>query len=140
MPGDNISILQKVKKRLKEIKFTRQESWRYDKLKENWRKPKGIDSKMRRSIKGWPRLVKVGYRTPKSLRGVHPSGLNEVVVFRPEDLDQLVPEKTVVRVAHTVGARKRLQIMDKAKIMGIHVINPSKVGVIESEESEKTSS
>ncbi|MDG7043343.1 MAG: hypothetical protein JRM98_04415, partial [Nitrososphaerota archaeon] len=49
---------------MKKPKFLRQESWRYKKLKPNWRKPKGIDNKMRLQEKGWPPLVKVGYRTP----------------------------------------------------------------------------
>ena len=141
MSEDKSSInLQEVKKRLKRIKFTRQESWRYVKVKGSWRKPRGIDSKMRRSIKGWPRLVKVGYRTPKLYRGLHPSGFNEVVVFRPEDLDHVVTEKAVVRMAHTVGAKKRAQIMDKAKAMGIRVVNPCRVSGVESEESKKASS
>ncbi|HEY7507804.1 MAG TPA: eL32 family ribosomal protein, partial [Nitrososphaera sp.] len=32
----------------KRPKFIRQESWRYDRLAENWRKPKGKDNKMRK--------------------------------------------------------------------------------------------
>ena len=31
-------------------KFRRQESWRYKRLAENWRKPKGIDNKMRLTL------------------------------------------------------------------------------------------
>ena len=39
-----------VKKRTKQ--FTRHQSDRYDKLKRNWRKPKGIDNRVRRKFKG----------------------------------------------------------------------------------------
>src|SRR5918994_7073643 len=58
----------------KRPKFVRQESWRYDRLSENWRKPKGIDNKMRKQVSGVPALVKIGYRGPRAARGLHPSG------------------------------------------------------------------
>ena len=41
-------------------KFRRHESWRYRRLKENWKKPRGLDNKMRLSAKGWPKSVNVG--------------------------------------------------------------------------------
>ena len=62
-----------LKIRTKKPGFERQESWRYKRLKPNWRRPKGIDNKMRRKIKGWPATVNVGYRGPKVVRGLHPS-------------------------------------------------------------------
>ena len=73
--------------KLRRPEFVRQESWRYVRLKPNWRKPRGKDSKMRLQVKGWPPLVKVGYRTPRKYRGLHPSGYKEVLVYRPEDLE-----------------------------------------------------
>ncbi len=48
-------------------KFKRQESWRYDRLAVNWRKPDGIDNKMRKQFSGYPPLVKIGYGGPKFL-------------------------------------------------------------------------
>ncbi|MEM4245773.1 MAG: eL32 family ribosomal protein, partial [Candidatus Bathyarchaeia archaeon] len=41
--------------------FVRQESWRYRRLGEGWRRPRGKTSRMRRSVRGHQRLVKVGY-------------------------------------------------------------------------------
>ena len=38
--------LRKVMKK-REPDFIRQESWRYVRVKESWRRPRGIDSKMR---------------------------------------------------------------------------------------------
>ncbi len=57
--------------------FVRPESWRYVRLHPEWRKPKGLDNKVRKSIKGWPRRVKVGYRGPlrgQELSSERPSG------------------------------------------------------------------
>jgi len=54
--------------------FIRQESWRYVRIHPPWRKPKGVDNKVRRQDKGWPALVRIGYRGPVESRGLHPSG------------------------------------------------------------------
>ncbi|MCS7140218.1 MAG: 50S ribosomal protein L32e [Candidatus Nezhaarchaeota archaeon] len=90
---------------------------------ERWRKPRGIDNKIKLCRKGYPPLVRVGYRNPKLVRGLHPSGLIEVLVHRPEDLENLDPKTHCVRIAHTVGRRKRIQIIEKAKSLGLRVLN-----------------
>lgn len=107
--------------------FVRQESWRYKRIKPSWRKPKGIDSKMRLRAKGWPKIVKVGYRGPAAVRGLHPSGFRDVLVYNVSDLERLNPETDAARIAHTVGARKRMEILAKAKELGIKVLNPTGV-------------
>lgn len=111
----------------KKPKFVRHESWRYDRLKENWRRPKGIDNKMRLKVKGWPPTVNVGYRGPKSARNLHPSGYEEVLVYNVEELAKINPEKQAIRIAHTVGKKKRLQILSEARKNGIVVLNPGEV-------------
>ncbi|MEM3463190.1 MAG: 50S ribosomal protein L32e [Candidatus Bathyarchaeia archaeon] len=109
--------------RSREPRFLRQESWRYRRLETGWRKPKGKTSKMRRRLRGWPKLVKVGYKLPKEARGLHPSGSVEVLVRRPEDLQGLDPAKHVVRIAHTVGERKRVAIIQRSAELGLRVLN-----------------
>lgn len=118
--------LLKLRERLRsrKPKFLRQESWRYKRLETGWRKPKGKTSKMRRRLRGWPKLVKVGYKIPKEVRGLHPSGSIEALVRRPEDLKGLDPERHVVRIAHTVGERKRVAIIEKCAELGLRVLNP----------------
>jgi len=61
-------ISKRRKEKEKKPDFIRQESWRYKRLKENWRRPRGLDNKMRRRIKGWPACPNVGYRGPKESR------------------------------------------------------------------------
>jgi large subunit ribosomal protein L32e len=115
-------------------KFVRQESWRYVRIHPEWRKPKGVDSKMRRQDKGWPALARVGYRGPVESRGLHPSGHFESLVQRPGDLDGLVPGRDVARVGGTVGAKKREAILSRANELGIRVLNPTGLRIIESKE------
>ena len=112
-------------------KFVRQESWRYGRIHPEWRKPKGIDSKMRRQDKGWPALVRVGYRGPAEARGLHPSGHFEAMVHRVGDLEGLVPGRDVARIGSTVGAKKREQILARATELGLRVVNPTGLRVIE---------
>jgi large subunit ribosomal protein L32e len=107
-------------------KFVRQESWRYGRLAETWRKPKGKDNKMRRQLSGAPRLVKIGYRSPRKARGLHPSGYTDNIVFNVNDLASLDPSKDAARIAHSIGQRKRLLILAEARTKGIKVLNPGK--------------
>jgi len=139
MKEQNPAVVEKalrIRAKLKKKKpdFVRQESWRYDRLKENWRRPKGIDNKMRRKIKGWPQTVNVGYRGPKAARGLHPSGYEEVLVHNVDELKKVDPKTQAVRIAHTVGRRTRLQILAEARKKKITVLN---VGVKEEEKKEE---
>lgn len=117
-----LKLRQQVKKH--KPNFVRQESWRYKRVKENWRKPKGIDSHMRKQIKGWPKLVKVGYRGPKMARYLHPSGYNDILVHNVNELSKLDHKKDAARIASGVGKRKRKEIIEKAKSLKIKVLNP----------------
>lgn len=104
--------------------FVREESWRYKRVKEAWRSPKGKSSRVRRSKEGWPPVVKIGYSRPKATRGKHPSGLKEVIVWRPKDLEGIDSKTQAARIAHTVGENKRVQILEDAKKANIRVLNP----------------
>ena len=108
----------------KKPKFRRQESWRYKRVGDVWRKPHGIDSKMRKKVKGWPPSPGPGYRSPKKTRGLHPSGFVETRVQSVEDLGGIDPELQAIRIARTVGGRKRVEILALAKEKGIHILNP----------------
>src|SRR5208282_5809101 len=108
----------------KRPRFVREESWRYKRVKEPWRSPKGKSSRVRRSKEGWPPVVKIGYARPKATRGRHPSGLKEVMVWRPKDLEGIDSKTQAARIAHTVGENKRVQILEEAKKANIRVLNP----------------
>ena len=106
--------------------FKRQESWRYKRVAENWRRPRGVTSKMRKEESGFPAKVKVGYGTSRTLRGLHPQGLVERLIFRESDLEMLDPRVHILRVSRRVGERKRIAIVAKAKDRNFHIANPGK--------------
>lgn len=121
---DMLEERKKIKK--KRPDFTRQEWFRYKKIdRDTWRKPRGTHSKARKNIKYRPNKASIGYRSPKKVRGLHPSGFEEVLVHNMDELEDVDPDKQAVRIAHSVGMRKRLKIEEKADEMEIRVLNRS---------------
>jgi large subunit ribosomal protein L32e len=110
-------------KNKKRPEFHRQEWFRFKRLGDSWRKPRGLHSKMRTNRGYRPNRVRVGYRGPAKVRGLHPSGFEEVLVYNPNDLDVIDPKTQAVRIGHSVGYRKRMAIVEKAEKLGIRVLN-----------------
>ncbi|ACB40183.1 50S ribosomal protein L32e [Pyrobaculum neutrophilum] len=107
--------------------FVRIDQWRYKRIEDSgWRNQRTIDNKIRRKWKGWPKPVEVGYRKPAAVRGLHPSGFVEVLVHSPDQLAGLDPKTHAVRIGGTVGLRKRLEIVKKARELGFYVLNPGR--------------
>lgn len=109
--------------RNKKPKFLRAESWRFDRFSTSWRRPRGLDNKIRRKIKGWPPGPSMGYKGPKIARFLHPSGYEEVIVCNTADLSAIDVNTQAARIAHTVGKRKRALIVEEAKKLNIKVLN-----------------
>ena len=103
--------------------FHRVESWRYKRVKTSWRKARGIDSKTRRKNKSGVKSPSVGYRTPKKIRGIHPSGYEEVRVFTIKDLDNLNKNKHALKISSRLGAKKRIRLVEAAQRKGFKVLN-----------------
>lgn len=136
LPKKALKARERAKK--KKPAFVRSESWRYAKFSESWRRPRGLDNKMRRKIKGWPPTVSTGYKGPKAARGLHPSGYREVLVYNASEIAQVDPKTQAVRIAHTVGMRKRAQIIAEAKKRKVYILNFKLIAETpEKEEAEK---
>ena len=104
-------------------KFVRQNKWYKKRVdKTGWRKPRGIDNKLRVRVAGSGNLPKIGYRRPAATRGLHPSGKAEVMVFNVADLSK-VGKENVARISGTVGEKKRVQIRLVAAQKSIKLLN-----------------
>jgi large subunit ribosomal protein L32e len=107
----------------KRVTFKRQCLSQKKKLDDVWRRPRGLQSKLRKQIRAKGHLPGPGFGSPVAVRGLHPSGYEEVLVFAPADLEGLNPETHAIRVGGTVGNKKREVIQNKAHELGLKVIN-----------------
>jgi large subunit ribosomal protein L32e len=111
----------------KRPKFIRFECWRYKKLKSNWRRPRGLDSKIRKKMKGALDHPNVGYRNPRKVRGLHASGFEEILVHSVKELEKVNSKKQVVKIGHNVGRRKRVMLQDRADELNILILNRARI-------------
>ncbi len=116
--------LLELSKRIKKKKpeFIKQD-YKLKKIKRNWRKPKGIDSKMRLRFRGNSKIVSPGYGSPVEVKGLHSSGLKMVFVASPAELEKVNKDKEGIIIRSGVGQRKRVEIINKAKEKGIRVLS-----------------
>jgi large subunit ribosomal protein L32e len=105
--------------------FNRQDHHKKKRVSTSWRRPRGTHSKQRKGVKGKGDTVEAGFRTPAAARGKHPSGFEEVRVHNVEDLDGVDGDTEAVRIASSVGDRKRERIEETAADEGIRVLNPT---------------
>ena len=138
VPTTRKALQTRKRAKSKKPEFARSESWRYDKLSTSWRRPRGLDHKMRRKIKGWPPMVSTGYKGPKIARGLHPSGYREVLVHNVEEVIALDSATQAARIAHTVGKKKRGQIIAEARKKKIVVLNAKEIKEEAAEPEVKT--
>lgn len=131
MSSEKVEKLLELRKRIKSRKpeFLRHLWWKKPKFKNDpkWRKPKGIDNKMRLKLKGYPPLVEIGYRGPRKVRGLHPSGKIPVVVNCIKDFEKLDPGKHVIYISSKVGLRKKELLVKAALEKGFEIANVASV-------------
>lgn len=87
---------------------------KHDRVDSSWRRPRGRHNKQRLNKKEAPTPPGLGQKKPEEVRGLHPSGMEEVLVHNPGDLEGL-EEGQAARIASKVGERKREMIVEKAE-------------------------
>ncbi len=92
------------------MKFIRHASHRKAKLKDRWRRPRGLHNKQRLEIKGSTPRVKIGYRSQASQRGKR-KGLLVKQVYTLADFDVLDPKVHGI-VIGSVGLKKKLVLLE----------------------------
>lgn len=115
--------------------FLRQDVHKRKRLSHKWRKPKGIHSKIRHHFKGRRKMPSPGYKSPFLARGLHSTGLEIVMIYSPDGLSKIKKETQGIIVASTVGKKKKIEILKKAKEMNIEILNLNVDQAIEKIES-----
>jgi len=120
--ADEIRRLIRVRTR-KGATFKRDGFGKKKQLSGSWRKPRGQHNKQREQKKAKGALPKPGFGSPIGVRGMHPSGFYEVLIYTLDDLESLNPKTHAVRIAANIGGRKRGSIQEKALSAGLKVLN-----------------
>jgi large subunit ribosomal protein L32e len=113
-----------VKKRTK--KFIRHQADQFKRIaRSSWRKPKGIDGRVRRRFKGAIPMPSVGYGSDKKTRNIHPHGFKTVVINNVSELEMLMMHNRTyaATVAHSVSSRVRREIVTRAEQLAVRVTN-----------------
>src|SRR5208282_616822 len=92
-------------------------------LSDSWRKPRGQHNKQREQKKAKGNLPKPGFGSPIAVRGMHPSGFFEVLVFTEKDLEALDVKTQAIRLSAGLGNRKRKILQEKAAASGFKILN-----------------
>jgi len=106
-------------------KFKRFQSDRRVTVKESWRRPRGIDNRVRRKFKGAKLMPKIGYGSNKATRFMLPNGFYKFVVHNVRDLELLLMHnhRYAAEISHSVSSGKRKEIVERALQLDIKVTN-----------------
>jgi large subunit ribosomal protein L32e len=116
-----IKIKEVIKK--KTPVFTRADAHKKKRVGTTWRKPKGIQNKMRLNKKGYRVNVRAGYKTPCAINDTY-KGL---IIARVETLKELrlINPKTHAALIGKVGRMKKEQLIQEAQQHNITLVNLS---------------
>eukprot|EP01012_Entosiphon_sulcatum_P016934 TRINITY_DN2179_c0_g1_i1.p1 TRINITY_DN2179_c0_g1~~TRINITY_DN2179_c0_g1_i1.p1 ORF type:complete len:134 (+),score=26.79 TRINITY_DN2179_c0_g1_i1:36-437(+) len=106
--------------------FKKHHCWRYHgRVKPSWRKPRGIDSRVRRRFRGATWMPNCGFKNSTKTSHVHKDGYYHININRPEDLNMLLTQhkRVAAVIGHAVGAKKRKAIVERAKKLSVRVVN-----------------
>ncbi|MBD3310612.1 50S ribosomal protein L32e, partial [Candidatus Woesearchaeota archaeon] len=117
--------LNELKRQLKKKKpnFLRQDYHKKKRLANKWRKPKGLQSKLRLQKAGHRKKVSSGFGSPASVRFLHSSGLLPVMVYTPADLESIDSEKQGIIISKVTGKKKKIAIIKKAQEKNISILS-----------------
>lgn len=126
-----------IKKRTK--KFTRWEAEDFVTIGTKWRKPHGIDNRMRRKYRGVKPNVKIGYGNNKATRHLRPSGFKTFLVTNAQDLELLLMNNRVfaAEIAHNLSARTRAGLVKRAAELNVRLTNGKGKVKVEEKKAEK---
>eukprot|EP00768_Dysnectes_brevis_P000231 gnl/Dysnectes_brevis/104_a124_10184.p2 GENE.gnl/Dysnectes_brevis/104_a124_10184~~gnl/Dysnectes_brevis/104_a124_10184.p2 ORF type:complete len:136 (+),score=40.24 gnl/Dysnectes_brevis/104_a124_10184:523-930(+) len=112
-----------IKKRTK--KLVRNQSDRFMRVGESWRKPRGIDGAHRKKWKGQRKHNEAGLGSCKETRFLLPCGFYKFLVHNVDELKTItmVNDKFAAEIAHGVSLVKREKIIKEARKLRIRVLN-----------------
>ncbi|PIY60245.1 50S ribosomal protein L32e [Candidatus Woesearchaeota archaeon CG_4_10_14_0_8_um_filter_47_5] len=117
--------LLEARKQLKKRKphFIQQDAYKLGRIDSVWKKPRGKTPRVRLKMRGQTPIISQGWRSPKAVRGLHPTGVEQVIINTPSQIALLDPKKQGALVAKNVGTKKKVEIVTAGLAKGITFLN-----------------
>ena len=105
--------------------FIRKDAHKKKALGMKWRKPKGLQSKLRLRKRGHRKIVTPGHKAPGSVRGKDREGRDLILIKsrKASSLENIDPKSQAIILCSGLGKRKRLEIVKDAQKKGINISN-----------------
>lgn len=105
--------------------FARFQSELFHRVRASWRKPRGIDNRVRRRFRGNKLMPSIGYGSAKKTRHVEESGFRRFLVRSPHELEVLMMNnrKYAAELASSLSIRQRKALVRRAAALGVRVTN-----------------
>ncbi|MFW5977507.1 MAG: eL32 family ribosomal protein, partial [Candidatus Nanoarchaeia archaeon] len=89
----------------------------------SWRRPKGRQNKMRLAMKGYARSRSTGFSSPQKVSGLSSEGLVQRLVVTKKDFENLDAKTDGIIFSKTVGAKKKLELIEYAQKNNFTILN-----------------
>ena len=109
--------------RKKRPKFQKSDAHKKVRVSFKYKKPRGLQNKVRLNKRGYRIKVKKGFRSPKEVRNLDRSGLISVLVSRIQELSTLDKKTSGIIISGRVGDKNRLLIIEEANKLGLSILN-----------------
>ena len=103
--------------------FLAQDTHKKKRIRQRWKRPRGLQSKVRLHKRGYRRGVSSGWRSPKAARGLSREGLIPVRVENLSQLESLDPKTQGALVSGRVSIRTKKALYDAANQRSITILN-----------------
>jgi large subunit ribosomal protein L32e len=103
--------------------FLRQDGHKKIRLGNKWRKPKGLQNKMRLNKRGYRKSVSVGYKSPRLVKGFDKSGLEIINITKIDLLESVDPKTQGIVISGNIGQKKKIEIVKIAIKKSITILN-----------------
>ncbi|MGB9708339.1 MAG: eL32 family ribosomal protein [Candidatus Pacearchaeota archaeon] len=123
--------------------FLRKDSFKKSKLgkrrkkKQKWRRPRGRHSKLREKRTGHMIQPSIGWGSPRDIKGLVRE-LKPKLIYNLQDLENVKGDE--IGVIGKIGKRKKIEIIEKASVKNIKLLNvnvPRFIEKIKAEREEK---
>jgi len=95
-------------------------------VKTSWRKPRGIDNRVRRKYKGARAMPGKGFASNNKTKNLMRNGFYRFRITNPKELEVLMMhnKKYAAEIASNLSAKKRKTILERAAQLDIKLVNP----------------